>query len=484
MSPSSSAIVWFREDLRLSDNPALHAACRTGQPIVLLYIFDDTSPDLRELGGASKWWLHSSLKALAKACEKRGAALVFRKGKAETVLQNVIDETQATSIYWNRRYDAAGIAVDAEIKSRLTAQEVRAVSFNGRLLTEPWEIKTGGQQPYRVFSPYWKALRASYQPPAPLPAPGCLQGPSVSSERLEDWKLLPANPNWAREFDTLWTPGETGAKARLGQFLSTVGSSYKENRDRPDIDHTSRLSPHLRFGEISPHQVWRSVNAAQHANAIPAEDAMKFLSELAWREFAHVLLFSQPHLATQNYKSDFDAMPWSDDKSHYDFWCRGLTGYPIVDAGMRELWATGWMHNRVRMITASFLTKHLMISWQWGEHWFWDTLVDADHANNPASWQWVAGSGADAAPYFRIFNPMTQGRKFDPDGAYVRKWCPELKNLPTAYIHAPWEATPETRAIAGVTLGETYPTPIIDHATARQRALDAYKSLKESKETV
>ena len=475
-------IVWFREDLRLSDNPALNAAVETGQPLILLYIFDEKSPEVRRLGGASKWWLHGSLEALQTDCDQLGGSLILRKGSAGGALRTIIDETQASAVFWNRRYDKPGVAIDSDLKSDLIGHGIRVSSFNGRLLTEPWEVETVNRQPYRVFSPYWRALQSGFRAPAPLPRPQCLQGPFLASDALADWNLRPTSPNWARGFQSRWTPGETGALARLCEFVQDGLNGYHSRRDLPGTESTSKLSPHLRFGEISAHQVWRTISSVQDTNTVAEQNAKKFLSELAWREFAHVLLFYQPDLPTRNYKQEFDAMPWSDDETTFKLWCKGQTGYPIVDAGMRELWTTGWMHNRVRMIAASFLTKHLLLPWQRGEQWFWDTLVDADAANNAAGWQWVAGSGADAAPYFRVFNPITQGRKFDTDGNYVRQWCPELSGLPNRYIHAPWEADQDTLANADVELGTSYPTPIVDHATARQRALAAYQSLKQTKE--
>ena len=333
-----------------------------------------------------------------------------------------------------------------------------------------------------MFTPYWRAARNNFVARDTYGRHKTLSGPKPESESLDDWGLHPSNPDWSTGFDD-WTPGEDGAIARLTDFLDGPINGYKEDRNRPDLDmSTSGLSPHLRFGEIGPLQIWRAVHAGMEAGTIQEKDGHTFLSEIGWREFSHTLLFYNPALASENYNDSFEFMPWRKDKNAFDAWTKGQTGYPMVDAGMRQLWQTGWMHNRVRMIVASFLTKHLLLPWQDGEAWFWDTLVDADPANNAASWQWTAGSGADAAPYFRVFNPISQGSKFDETGAYVRRFCPELKDLPDKYLHAPWEASEEILNKSGIQLGKTYPKPIVDHSGARQRALDAYDTLKEKRD--
>ncbi|MEQ1652895.1 MAG: deoxyribodipyrimidine photo-lyase, partial [Hyphomicrobium sp.] len=348
------------------------------------------------------------------------------------------------------------------------------------LLREPEEVRTKTGDVYKVYTPFWKALSADFTPAKPLHAPKSLTVPKSppKSDTLASWELHPKKPDWSRGFDEHWQPGETGAHEKLQTFLGDALAAYAEDRNRPDRPGTSRLSPHLHFGEITPAQCW--VAAEHAAAAMPGADKGRetFLKEIVWREFAYTLLYYWPDLPEQPFRKDFAAFPWKNDAKLLRAWQKGMTGYPVVDAGMRELWHTGYMHNRVRMIVASFLIKHLLIPWQQGEAWFWDTLVDADLANNAASWQWVAGSGADAAPYFRIFNPVTQGEKFDPDGVYVRRWVPELKDLSNDALHAPWTAPALTLAAAGVILGKTYPHPIVDHAAARERALAAYDAVK------
>lgn len=479
-SPEGPAIVWLRQDLRLADNPALTRAVRDGRAVIPLYILD-TAPEIRPPGGASKWWLNRSLAALAADLEARGSRLVLRRGPAAEVLRRLVAETGAAAVYWNRLYDNAAIRRDQALKAELTADGIEARSFNAALLNEPWEVANGSGQPYRVFTPYWRAARtrigeAEIAPAPPRPtAPG--QWPA--SEALADWGLHPTAPDWSTGFSA-WTPGEAGAMAALDRFLDQALDGYADGRDRPAVDATSRLSPHLHFGEIGPRQVWRAVQAAAASGRAGERQADKFLAELGWREFNHHILFHNPHLPTDNFRPEFDRVAWREDEAGFRAWSRGLTGYPIVDAGMRELWTTGTMHNRVRMIVASFLVKDLLVDWRRGEAWFWDTLLDADVAQNAANWQWVAGSGADAAPWFRVFNPVGQGEKFDADGAYVRRWVPELAALPADVIHAPWTAPPALLAAAGVVLGRDYPRPILDHGQARQRALAAFAVLKSA----
>ncbi len=474
-------IVWFRDDLRVADNPALAAAAAGGAQVVPVYVLDEVSPGLRSLGGAAKWWLHGSLAALDAALVRLGPGhalpprLVLRRGAAADVLAALARETGARAVYWNRRYGPAA-KVDARVEAVLRGAGVETASFNASALREPWEVRTGAGRPYKVFTPFWNACLALGEPAIPEPAPRRLTAfaPAPASERLDDWALRPTVPDWAGGLRAAWQPGEAGAVRRLAAFLEDGLTGYAEARDRPDLDGTARLSPHLRFGEIGPRQVWHAVRT----RAGDGPDAEAFLRELGWRDFALNLLHQQPDMDRAPLRPEFERFPWRDDTVGLRAWQRGGTGYPIVDAGMRALWHTGWMHNRVRMVVASFLVKDLRVDWRLGEAWFWDTLVDADAASNPVNWQWVAGCGADAAPYFRIFNPVTQGRKFDPDGGYARRWVPELDALPARHVHAPWLAPRPALEQAGVRLGETYPAPIVDHAAARRAALDAFESLR------
>lgn len=473
---SGPVIVWFRQDLRLSDNPALHQAAESGKPVIPVFILDDETPGKWAWGGASRWWLHHSLEKLAADLEACGVHLVLRKGASDTVIADLVEETGASAVFWNRCYEPFARKRDEAIKSALKDRGVDAASFNGTLLAEPWTVQTKTGDPYKVFTPFWRAEREVIDPADPLPAPKSLKPwKSIASDDLSDWDLTPTKPDWAKGFSDHWTPGESGARERLEDFLEERLLSYADGRDRPDRNDTSGLSPHLHWGEISPRQIWHATRSASEG-----KNADKFLSEVGWREFSYNLLYHFPHFPDRNYQDKFDGFPWAGNDSAFEAWTRGQTGYPVVDAGMRQLWQTGWMHNRVRMIAASFLIKDLMIDWRRGQDWFWDTLVDADLANNSASWQWVAGSGADAAPYFRIFNPITQGEKFDPDGTYVKRFVPELAKLPIKYIHAPWTAPESVLAQAGIRLGTTYPEPIVDHSEARDRALAAFKGLKEA----
>ena len=468
-------IVWFRRDLRLSDNPALNRAAESGKPVIALYIMESGLE--RPLGGASRWWLHHSLTDLSKRLSRLECPLIVRAGRADDEIETLIGETGADHIVWNRRYAKDGRDRDARIKSRLKSKNITAESFRANLLSEPWEIETkSGSGYYKVFTPYWRAARQAFDIADPIKAPArlrsygqsCAGGAALSTESIQSLGLLPSAPDWAAKMAPHWTVGERGAHAALSAFLDGPVNEYPEERNRPDHRGTSRLSAHLAFGEISPRQIWHHCKAN-------AQAAQKFLSEIGWREFSYVLLFHNPDLATQNFKADFDAFEWTNNPKALRAWQRGQTGYPFVDAGMRELWQTGWQHNRVRMVTASFLIKHLLIDWREGEQWFHDTLVDFDPASNAAGWQWVAGSGADASPYFRIFNPFTQGEKFDPNGDYVRRYIPELARLPNKYIHRPWDAPKDILKAAGVVLGHSYPAPIVDHKSAREKALSAYK---------
>jgi deoxyribodipyrimidine photo-lyase len=410
---------------------------------------------------------------LSKSLAELGGDVFFLRGEAEELLPRLVEASAAQKILWNRRYGGGEIAQDARLKTLLRGQGREVASFNGSLLAEPWQVatKTGGT--FKVFTPFWRALRENLHLAPPLPAPGQMDfavwpedGPP--RVKLDDLSLVPRKPDWARDFPDP-AAGEAGAQRRLERFLAEQLNAYAMQRDRIDMSATSGLSAHLHFGEISPRQVF--------AQATDKPGADKFLSELGWREFSTHLLFAHPDLPWHNFNPRFDAFAWRRDEAALKAWQKGQTGYPLVDAGMRELWQTGIMHNRARMVCASFLTKHLLIDWREGEAWFWDTLIDADAANNAASWQWVAGCGADAAPYFRIFNPVLQGDKFDPEGDYVRRFCPELAALPAKVIHRPWTAPPSVLAEAGVRLGQSYPEPIVDHGFARGRALAAFSAL-------
>ena len=474
--PDRPALLWFRDDLRLADNPALSAACASGRPLILLYVLDEESSEARAPGAATKWWLDKSLRALAERITAKGGRLVLRRGAAEAVIADVVKESRAEAVYWNRRYGPAR-KIDERIKAALKADNIAVESFNGSLLAEPFAIKTGSGGDFKVFTPFWKALQASLVIGAPAPEPREIKaGPKLKSDNIDDWGLHPSKPDWSGGMAEMWTPGEMSARKRLRDFLKSSIDGYAEGRDRPDQDHTSRLSPYLHFGEISPHQAWRAATHAMEAGEASARDVQKFLSEVAWRDFSHHLLYHDPQMGRLSWRRQFEQVEWrKGSKAELSAWKRGQTGYPIVDAGMRQLWTTGFMHNRVRMIVASFFAKDLLVHWRHGEQWFWDTLVDADEANNANGWQWTAGTGADAAPYFRVFNPVLQGEKFDPAGDYVRTWIPELSKMPARWIHHPWEAPAALLADARVTLGETYPRPILDHDLARKRALETYK---------
>ncbi|MGO4385975.1 deoxyribodipyrimidine photo-lyase [Microvirga sp. 2YAF29] len=480
---ASPALVWFRDDHRLGDNPALTAAIASGQPVLCFAIIDEESPGLRPLGGAARWWLHGSLKALNESLERLGSSLLVFRGEAPGIVETIVSRTNASAIYWNRRYAAAEIAVDTAIKERMAGLGIEARSFNGRLLHEPWQVMNQAGKPFQVFTPYLRAVMKRRIAP-PLPAPKKLVPGAWSSEifetafSIDDLGLLPVSPDWASGICRTWKPGEAAARKKLADFLDDKLESYVAGRDIPSGTGTSRLSPHLRFGEISPGQVWHAVQNRLADDHGLAQHAEKFLSEVVWRDFCHQLLHTYPHLPAKSHSPRFESFPWISDKTALKAWQEGRTGYPIVDAGMRQLWRTGWMHNRVRMIAASFLVKHLLTDWRHGEKWFWDTLVDADSANNAFSWQWIAGSGPDSAPFHRIFNPVSQGEKFDSSGDYVRTFVPEIAGLPDAFIHKPWEAPFAILSSAGIEMGKTYPSPIVPHAPARERALQAFRSLR------
>lgn len=443
---AKTTVVWVRDDLRVADNPALHAAVDRGAPVIALYVLDEHGDGVRAPGAAARWWLHHSLTALGESLDALGIPLVLRRGLAAEVVPRFVTDTAADTVLWNRRYGPAR-QIDAGLKSGLREAGVDARSFPGDVLAEPQDVRTQSGTPYRVFTPFWNALREREVTP-PLPAPDAVatRADAPESEALDDWGLLPHHPDWAGGLRVTWTPGEAAARERLEAFAEEL-DGYAD-RDLPAVDATSRLSPRLRWGELSPREVWHRIRRAG------GRQAEEFLREVGWRDFFRHTLFHEPRLATRNLRPAFDRFGWADpDPAELDAWRRGRTGIPLVDAGMRELWETGVMHNRVRMSAASLLVKNLLVDWRVGEQWFWDTLVDADEGSNPGNWQWVAGSGQDAAPYFRIFNPERQATRFDPDGVYLRRWIPELGT-------------------------DAYPEPIVDLAASRERALAAYDAIK------
>lgn len=469
---SGTSLLWVRSDLRLTDNPALIAAIASGGPVVALFIHE-TGNGIRARTGAARFWLHRSLRAHAAALAGIGVPFEVVEGETAEVLRDAVARHGATQVFWNRRYGPAERAVDSALKRDLQEKGVSVTSFPGDVLVEPFEMETGGGKPYSVYTPFWKTLRLK---PilAPIPAPEG-QTPVAVPEVDATYR----EPHWAAPLATQWDIGEEAALARLEAFLAGPVARYAEARDVPAEEVTSRLSPYLAFGEVSPRQIWHRARL-RAAEAPELEAAIeKFLSEVAWRDFNFNQLYHREDIATVPMVGKFGRLPWRDDAAALQAWQKGQTGFPIVDAGMRELWTTGTMHNRVRMLVASLLTKNLMIDWRLGEAWFWDTLFDADPANNPGNWQWVAGTGLDASPYFRIFNPVTQGERFDPDGRYVRRFVPELASLPDEWIHKPYEAPPALLESRGIRLGVTYPRPITDLKESRDRALSAFKAISE-----
>lgn len=464
-------IHWFREDLRLQDNPALSIAAGAGQ-LVPVYFFPEG------LGAASYWWLHHSLKSLSASLKEHGVDLIVRTGDPAVILPAIAKQLGVTLLTWNRVYSPSGIALGKRVKEVFDDTGVRTYSTNGQLLIEPTEVLNKQGTPFKVFTPFWRHCQ-TFLTPKPLEVlpelvPSSIQ---VESENIDAWQLRPTKPNWASEFDDFWCPGEEGAQARWRWFLSDTVNRYANGRDIPSEGNTSLLSPHLVFGEISANQLFHDTHQAIATREIDTVCGHKFLSEIGWREFSRYLLVHFPHILEKPYNKKFESFPWGNERDFVDAWKNGRTGYPIVDAGMRELWRTGYMHNRVRMIVASFLTKHCLTHWREGADWFWDTLLDADIANNTSSWQWVAGCGADASPYFRVFNPILQGEKFDKEGVYIKRWVPELADLPSKYINSPWVAPSQVLRDSGVTLGVSYPNPIIDHKFARNRALSLYRQI-------
>lgn len=476
-----TTVVWFRQDLRLADNPALTAAIKLGAPVVPVFVHAPAEEGAWRPGGAARWWLHQSLARLDEDLRRCGSRLCLRSGQDSLgALVRVAQETGATRILWNRRYEPALIARDQGIKAALHAAGFETSSFNGSLLYEPWTIKSRVGGPFQVFSAFWRHCALLPDPAEPSAAPEQIAAPPIwpASDELSDLGLVP-RLSWPNGIAAAWTPGSAAARVLLRRFLSDSWEVYPQNRDRPDLEDTSRLSPHLHFGEIGPREVWhetRRFAAAQGRQTSWRQS--RFLTELGWREFAYHLLYHFPHTPEQPLREKFARFPWKPSALRLRAWQEGRTGYPLVDAGMRQLWRTGWMHNRVRMVAASFLVKDLLQPWVDGAQWFWDTLVDADLASNTLGWQWAAGCGADAAPYFRIFNPTAQASRFDPLGTYIREWVPELARLPREWTHEPWNAPPEVLAAARVRLGTTYPKRLVDHAAARAEALAALASLR------
>ncbi len=475
-----TAIVWFRRDLRLTDNPALTTAIKKCASIIPLYVHqaDDKSP--WPPAAASHWWLHNSLHNLDLSLQSHGSRLIIQTGEIKQALKQLISKYQVTHLFWNRLYEPSILERDNNIEQWLKTIDIEYQTFNASLLAEPWQIENKACKPFRVFTPFWRRvgqLLTSIEPPIPAPkkippVPKALK--SVSLQRL---KLLP-EIDWHQGLERNWNPGESGAFDRLHSFLDTRLTTYDTTRDIPSDSGTSRLSPHLHFGEIGPRQI---LFALQGLSATDQKGRESYMRQLAWREFAQHLLYHFPHTQESPLVTKFEHYPWQRKAAAADLltaWQRGETGIPIVDAGMRELWQTGWMHNRVRMIVASLLTKNLGIHWLEGARWFWDTLVDADLANNTLGWQWTAGCGADAAPFFRIFNPVRQGERFDPDGDYVRRWVPELAGLSNKQIHAPWLANQNQLQQAGVELGKDYPEPIVDLKSSREQALSHWNRIK------
>ena len=470
----STALFWFRQDLRCRDNPALALACKNHQKLIPIYI-KEPKPDL-PMGRAQQWWLYHSLLSLKNDLNNVGLDLHFRQAEPLVLLKELIVQHRVEAVYWNRCYEPMNMSRDQLIKAELKAMSIKVISCNGSLLHEPWEVLNRSDTFFKIFTPYWRQCLRQIQERPLIQVSEWPSNQPVSTESLAEWNLLPRHPNWAEEFSHHWQPGESSALVKLEHFIGNQLQSYKELRNEPAILGTSRLSPHLHFGEISPRQIWSALQQVMQNPNSNLLSIQTYLSEIGWREFSYYLLYHYPQLIDTNFKRQFDRFPWQKDEVNLRLWQKGLTGYPIVDAGMRELWRTGYMHNRVRMITASFLSKDLMIDWRKGAAWFWDTLLDADLANNSASWQWVAGSGVDAAPYYRIFNPVLQGQKFDPQGEYVKRWIPELAAVSKQWVHQPWRAPKDSLPLV---LGVDYPLPIVDHATARQIALSNYQMLKE-----
>jgi len=469
-----TTVFLFRNDLRLDDNPGLAKAAANGL-VIPLFVHDPKAMGDQAPGGAAKWWLHHSLNALDKSLRDLGSKLIIRQGDTFDNVLAIVRDAEASAVHLSRGYAPWEVKLEQHLHDALDQRGGTLRRFGGSILFEPEAVKTQGGDPYKVFTPFWRACLKLDPPLGHTAQPNKLEPPAAWPDglKVDDLDFQPTTPDWSGGLQESWAPGEVGARERLETFIEDAADDYKKGRDVPSIEGTSRLSPHLKWGEISPRTVWRAVKDAKVCGEEP------YIRELGWRDFAHHLLFHFPTMPETPLREEFTQVPWLTNAKVLECWQRGQTGYPIVDAGMRELWHTGWMHNRVRMITASFLVKHLLVHWRRGAAWFMDTLVDADPANNNAGWQWVAGCGTDAAPYFRVFNPTLQGEKFDGDGDYVRHWVPELAHVPDKFLHQPWEAGPLILKEAGVTLGTDYPEPIVEHRTARKRALEAYDAVKK-----
>ena len=478
---TSPIIVWIRKDLRLFDNPALFHAVEKKTPLILLFIWSPQEEGIWTMGEAQQWWLHHSLQAFSSSLEPYSQSLVIRHGPCTSTLLDVARETGSKAVYWNKVYEPNEANRDQNIATALQKNGINALQWESQLLHDPTLVSTGKGTPYKVFTPFWRTIQKTILVPNPLEIPAFTRGSmmplAIDSLHVDALHLLPTL-NWADEFPKAWQPGENTARNRLHKFLNKSIIDYNLSRDFPNTDGTSRLSPHLHFGEISSRTIWHEITKGESPLDLN-EGKIPFLRQLIWREFAYHLIHHFPYTSEKNLRDTFDKFPWSTNAEHLLAWQKGQTGYPIVDAGMRQLWQTGWMHNRVRMVVASFLTKHLLMHWLEGARWFWDTLVDANLPNNTMGWQWAAGSGADAQPFFRIFNPMNQGKKFDPKGEYVRTWLPELQQVPTKLIHEPWLMNQTQQRKSNVILGKHYPKPVVDHKEAREFALHAYKNISK-----
>ncbi len=476
----TASLVWFRNDLRIADQPALHHALASGGRVIPLYIHAPDEDAPWAAGAASRWWLHHSLGALNDALTRLGGRLIIRHGDSGAALLSLIEQSGARDVYWNRSQEPAAAARDRRIAQQLAAVGVRCHTYQATLLREPGSVLNKNGAPYKVFTPFWRACQTRPSPPSPLPSPSRLPAVprAITSLTVAELKLLPRNP-WYTGLDSMWRPGETGAHQRLQAFCQSALALYPQWRDYPDRPGTTRLSPHLHFGEISAQQIlWTLNDYAQRGETDGiARAAEAVIRQLGWREFAHQILHHFPDSSDKPLNPRYGELPWRQDGGELlRAWQRGQTGIPIVDAGMRQLWQSGWMHNRVRMIAASFLVKNCRSDWRDGARWFWDTLVDADLANNSFNWQWVAGCGADAAPYFRIFNPILQSKKFDPEGRYLRRWLPELAALPRRWIHQPWAAPQKVLDAAGIHIGADYPAPIVDLDETRRETLALFRA--------